>query len=252
MQSISTSELATIFEPKSTLQPDDLKVGDWFGFKLALSEDLLVVGAPAKDATERVGTELAGVGAIYVYRLHEGHWLLEDQVLGPDAVFGNFGSSVALSGNVIAAAAPASPGCDGGVGIFFRGSVHIVAPRDGKWVPEQCLSPRPRGSTDGFGLSLDLSGSRLVVGAPFDSSLFVLNGAAYLFERDTTGKWIDIHMFTAPNPDERDDFGGGVALGPGFVLVGAPFEKGSKRGPVPEPGDNSLLAAGAAYVFKEE
>lgn len=50
----------------------------------------------------------------------------------------------------------------------------------------------------------------------------------------------------ASNPDENDEFGSAFAMEGDTLVVGAPYESGNG---IDGPGDNSMSAAGAAYVF---
>jgi hypothetical protein len=72
----------------------------------------------------------------------------------------------------------------------------------------------------------------------------------YVFRRDPAGKWIDTQYLKAPNPDEWDNFGYGVAITPDSIAVGAQRECGAGNGPMPDFA-NGAFEAGAVYVFRE-
>jgi len=85
-----------------------------------------------------------------------------------------------------------------------------------------------------FGLSLDIEGDVLAVGAPGASAAGRSAGAVYLFDLESGGL---IRRILAPEATAFDGFGATVRLQEGKLLVGAPLHSGA--------GEN----AGAAYVF---
>lgn len=114
---------------------------------------------------------------------------------------------------------------------------------------------------DYFGLSVAISGDTLVVGAPFeDSAATGVNGdqsnelgrdagAAYVFVK-SGGTWVQQAYLKASNSDIHDEFGQSVAIDGDRIVVGAPEESSSATGVDGDETDNSILSAGAAYVFE--
>ena len=75
-------------------------------------------------------------------------------------------------------------------------------------------------SSNGFGYAVSLSGKRALVGAPGISSNSG-PGAAYLFELQPDGSWLEVAKLT---PDEREDldfFGNSVAMDKNLAIIGA-------------------------------
>lgn len=117
---------------------------------------------------------------------------------------------------------------------------------------------------DNFGHAVDLSadGNTLVIGALFeDGGSTGINvdqldnsaprsGAVYVFER-INGSWQPQAYLKASNTDELDYFGGSVSLSAdgNTLVVGAYGEDSSATGVNGEQSDNTILTAGAAYVF---
>lgn len=105
-----------------------------------------------------------------------------------------------------------------------------------------------------------MSGDTMVIGAVLeDSSSAGVNGdqnnnngantgAAYVFVRigDT---WIQQAYLKASNPGGLDGFGEAVAISGDTIVVGASGECSSASGVNGNQNDNSLISAGAAYVF---
>src|SRR5512141_849851 len=80
------------------LSPDDAGVMDQFGASVAISGEMVLVGAPSH--TGRAGAPPFGIdsqGAAYVYTRSGATWLQQAKLLAPDGAPGdNFGWSVAL------------------------------------------------------------------------------------------------------------------------------------------------------------
>ncbi|MBM9577663.1 putative Ig domain-containing protein [Leptospira sp. 201903070] len=138
-------------------------------------------------------------------------------------------------------------------------------------------SPNPDiGDTSG-GFDLDLSGDTLVVGmcgedgaqtgivsSPFAGLTSVADddsasaaGAAYVFRRTGT-TWILEAYLKAPNTEANDQYGCSVAVSGDTIVVGARAEDGGNStivhspfaGLTPAGDDDSLISAGAAYVYR--
>jgi hypothetical protein len=117
------------------------------------------VGADSKDFTPYVDT-----GAVYIYILQDNAWDQKAKLIPTDANLGNFfGISVALSGNqLVVGATEANP-----IDIYGPGAAYVFGGRGNKWVQEARLSAEEGRSGDFFGTSVAISGSLIVVGAPF-------------------------------------------------------------------------------------
>jgi hypothetical protein len=89
-------------------------------------------------------------------------------------------------------------------------------------------------SLDGYGFSVAMTGTTLVVGAPYKNGD---DGAVYVYVRTGT-TWTYKAELTAPDPTGDDFFGRSVAIAGSTIAVGAPF---SAAGGSPQQG--------AVYVF---
>jgi hypothetical protein len=147
------------------------------------------------------------------------------QVLAPlqSEIGDNFGAAVALGSDLAVVGASAADG--------YRGKVHLYSRQGSSWVQEPGLQSTTLSVGAGFGASVSLAGSLIVVGAPNDAD----TGSAYVFERSGS-TWTEIPLAIAESA-AGDQFGFSVAASPDTVIVGA-------------PSDSTLdAAAGAAYVF---
>ncbi len=87
----------TTWSQQQELTADDGGEFDFFGDSVAVSGNVLVVGA----AEHNVGNNV-GQGAAYVYSLNGSAWTLQRELTADDGVsFGLFGDSVALSGDTV-------------------------------------------------------------------------------------------------------------------------------------------------------
>ena len=180
-----------------------------------------------------------------------------------------FGYSLALcgDGSTLAVGVPgddsASAGDPADDSATSAGAVYVFRRTGaGSWVQEAYLKGLNTEGSDRFGEALALSrdGNTLAVGAyredgsattidgPDDNAAFDA-GAAYVFVRDASGQWSQEAYVKPANAQSGDRFGVSVSLADdGSILaVGAPRES---SGDPANPGDNSAIRAGAAYVFQ--
>lgn len=252
------------------IKPDDLGLGDRFGFALDVDGSTLIVGSPSNDSVA------PDAGAVYVYKRVGGSIAQRQKLVASDgAAVDVFGSAVAVSGDVAIVGAWADD--DRGQA---SGSAYVFARSDDVWAQRAKLVPSDLGLFDKFGIhvaassdtvavssedsngavyvftrsgdewplaqridlddallfghALDLQGDTLVIGSPSDEDA---RGAVYVFER-TAGSWVQQARITASDADTADFFGISVALSGTTLVVGAPQDE--------ELG----VAAGSAYVFE--
>ncbi|HYA58416.1 MAG TPA: hypothetical protein VEH57_08180 [Thermoplasmata archaeon] len=193
----------------------------WFGWSVAVSGNLVVVGAPGEA---EFGTALAG----NVYVFNSSGALLASYTSPYGRNGGAFGRSVAIDGNTIIIGAPN----ENGANIAFSGDAYIVD------YPAKTLrlvfSPVPQ-SSGAFGYAVSVNGNLAIVGAPGEQSGGVSGaGTAYLVSTVTNDV---IKAIPAPQPSPLGSFGSSVAISYPYVVVGA-------------PGEPSIpLENGSAYLF---
>ena len=224
---------------KAKLTASDMAEDDNFGFSVAVSGGVVVVGAPSNSPG---GTNDAG--AAYVFVKPVGGWgdMIQTAKLtaSDKAVDDYFGDSVAVSGSVVVVGAPfASPG-----GTSSAGAAYVFVKPVGGWgdmTQTARLTASDKDVCDFFGSSVAISGSVVVVGAPLNSPGGTTStGATYIFVKPVGG-WGNMTQkakLTASDKAAGDYFGGSVAISGDVVVVGAPYA---------DPGGTGT--AGAAYVF---
>jgi len=213
---------------------------DIFGYSVAISGDVVVVGAQGGYAGDP-----PMAGAAYVFVKPAGGWANMTQTAkltaSDKATLDNFGRSVAISGNVVVVGAYyAKPG-----GITRAGAAYIFVKPGGGWVDmtqTAKLTASDKAVDDRLGDSISVSGDVVVVGASYASPGGKdWAGAAYIFVKPVVGGWTNMTQtakLTASDKYDGAHFGESVAISGNVVVVGSSFAYAGGMG-----------AAGAAYVF---
>ncbi|MDM8553642.1 choice-of-anchor D domain-containing protein [Desulfococcaceae bacterium HSG7] len=214
------------------LTASDAAVNDLFGFSVAVSGNIAVVGAYGDDSDS---------GSAYVFERDNGgadNWGQTTKLTAGDAAADDsFGYSVAFSGDTAVIAAYRDD--DGGTD---SGSAYVFERDNGgadNWGQTAKLTASDAAATDQFGRFLAFSGDTAVVGAFLDDDAGSGSGSAYLFEKGAG--WSDMTQtakLTASDAAFGDNFGRSVAVSGDTAVVGACF------------GDAGVLDSGSAYVFE--
>jgi hypothetical protein len=190
---------------------------DFFGWWVAVSGDVIAVGATGDD--ERA----ASAGAVYVFRYDavSREWIEEAKLTAADAdVADRFGRSVSVSGEVILVGSQFDDDIagDSGSGYVFR-----FDPASGQWAQEAKLTASDAGFRDNLGVSVAIDGNVALLGAHSESrGALVTSGAAYVFRlNEGTGQWQQESKLTASDAENADFFGISVALEGDVALIGA-------------------------------
>jgi hypothetical protein len=143
---------------------------------------------------------------------------------------GELGWSVAVSGTIVVVGAP----FENASGILGAGHAYAFNAKTGAL--EKTFTSPNKQADGAFGWYVAISGSTIVVGAPFENASGILGaGHAYAFNAKT-GKLIS--SLTSPNVQAGGYFGYSVAINGGTIEIGAPNENVS-----------GILEAGRAYTF---
>lgn len=215
-------------------QVQKLTAPDWtpgaqFGYSVDFDGTTIVVGARFWDAP---GAD--GAGKAYAFTPSGGTWVLADELVSPDGVTNDhYGSSVAVDGDNLVVATPDDD--DQGFNQNSNTGVAFHYSRDGSsWsFVGKVLPPQ---TSHGFGTSVSLSGSTLLVGAFLDKTIGMDAGAAHVFEL-SEGTFQHAYRILTSDHDAFDELGGAVALSGDLALVSADFD------------DDQGWNSGAAYSF---
>jgi hypothetical protein len=223
---------ATPTVPLATLTNPSPAVSGSFGRSVAISSTRLVVGAPY-DNTETHG------GSAYVYDLASATPTVPVTTLDNPSPSGDdyFGSSVGISGTRVVVGAPDEGAYVGGAYVYDLVSATPA-------VPVATLNnPNPEGSLgsgtwqfDHFGSSVAISGTRVVVGAPYENTA-TDGGIAYVYELVSATPTVPVGTLSNPSPAGYDRFGLSLAVDGTAIIVGDAFD------------NTTAPDRGAAYVF---
>ena len=199
--------------PLQEVTPIDGVAGDGFGASVAIDGTTAVIGAPNKTVNSR-----SEQGVAYVYTYQNGAWTQRTELTARDgSAYSAFGTSVIISGTTIVVGAQGEL-APGEFILGQQGAVYIFKKLNGTWVQSAKLTAVDGGMGDSFGTSVALSGSTLLIGAPYKSDG---DGEAYVFT-NKTGVWTLSKKLIAKNVYTSDRFGTAVAVSGTTVMVGAP------------------------------
>ncbi len=193
-------------------------------------------------------------------------------LLGDAVALSDDGSTLAVGATFEASAAAGINGDQSDDSVYGAGAVYVFSSDDGSWRQQAYIKASTPGLTDNFGYAVELSedGDTMAVSAYFEASgatgvdadqaddTIPQAGAVYVFTRNGDD-WSQQAYLKASNtghlPDDPNEIGDGDQFGFAIALsddgntlaVGAIAEDGGDRN---DPSDNSLLSAGAVYVFE--
>lgn len=177
-----------------------------FGASISISGTNLIIGAPFDSSY---------AGRVYVYELSTGSLLRTIQPsLGAGYSPGYFGYSVDTDGDyLIVGALNTAYSSNQQVGY-----AELFSISSGSSI-RTFLNPAPSGgyAYDDFGTSVAISGTKILISAPFDDISGVNVGRAYLFDRDTGSL---LNTFTDPAPiTDQDQFPYSVDLNSSYIIM---------------------------------
>lgn len=185
--------------------------------------------------------------------------------------YDRFGWASSVSDNLLLVGAPeedsaarAVNGEESDNSAWNAGAAYVYN-RDGDtWSLEAYLKPSNAAKDQRFGKAVAAATEAevLVVGAPFESgdgsdpedTSMPRAGAVYVFERNINGRWTETGYLKAKFPDRSHHFGDSVAVSAdgSTIIIGAPLNRSASDTVNFNEADDSLVAAGAAYVFVKQ
>jgi FG-GAP repeat len=214
---------ATVGTLLSTLPDPGTTPVDEFGYSVAASGNQVVVGAPSTNSR-------AGTASIYLKGTSGWSTTPTVTLQDPGATSGDgFGSSVAISGNIVVIGAIDAQG-DGAAYIYVKSTSGYPTR------PTKTLLDPAATALDWFGSSVAISGTQIVIGAFGTDSR---SGAAYIYTKGASG-WPKTPSAALSDPvaTTSDSFGSSVAISGSTALIGA---YNTTVG--------SELGAGTAYIY---
>lgn len=202
---------------------------DLFGFSVALSDGLLVVGTPYEDSAAM------DAGAAHVFVKTNSGWVFEQKLVAPDFGSGRwFGYSVAIDGERLVVGSPKADGDTLGAG-----AAYIFHRINGVWTALPKIVADDGKPGDMFGQAVDITGTSVIVGSPRSDAKGMDSGAAYVFIWDENA-YEQQKKLVSPDLKAGDHFGAAVAMHVDTAVIGAP--------------EADVLGAdsGTAYIFFRE
>ena len=199
------SETASVTSPTVTL-------GDGFGFALAVSGNVMAVGAPKTEESR---------GAVYIFERTGDEWAETARLSAEGSESGDrFGSAVAVAGDAVLVGMPGERNGSGAVIVFRKGTAG--------WARSGIIAPGDLGQGDGFGSAIAARQDRVAIGAPGPLPWLSLFGGqqpragkAWVFGRTADGTWRSEGRLEAG--DGALVFGTATLLAGEDVLVSSPF-----------------------------
>lgn len=205
----------------------DPQSNDYFGWQVAISGNMVAVGAERDDVVVS-GSNKGDAGSVSLFKLDGNGVPTRTMTLTAPSPYHScyFGCAVAMSGDMLAVGE-----YHRNTSLSYSGRVYLykINPNGTAQLTSSIDSPNPS-SSGYFGFSVDLSGDRLAIGAPHEYTDYnVKTGAAYLFKVKPNGTAILLESFTYPNGLHNDYLGNSVSTsGRNFVAGANAFDAPSK------------------------
>jgi len=210
--------------------------GDGFGSAVAVSGNLMVVGAPGERscATGIGGSQASNscpdAGAAYVFSYEGGGWV-QQAYLKPATTRPNqrFGAAVAISGTYIVIGAPGEASASASTPTDMSkpgsGAAYVFAYQGSAWVQEAYIKGSPDiGDQLGASVAISSSFGLVLIGVPNEASCQGWSdpdwtdngcpgaGAAWVYQRNADGSWGYKIYAKANTPVADDNFGAAVSI----------------------------------------
>jgi hypothetical protein len=202
----------------------DVNAHDQLGAAVAISGKTAVVGSRHNDDN---------TGSAYIFQPNDaGVWREVAKLKSDRPVrFGQFGVSVAISGDVVVVGEWRDSDS-----AAYSGAAHVFEPNgQGTWQHIQKLKARVAEKDDQFGYAVAARGSRILIGMLRMEEKRC--AGSYLFGRNAQGRWTQTVKFAPTDAAPFDKFGSSVALTDDHAVIGAEAQAAFGN------------HAGAAYVF---
>jgi hypothetical protein len=258
------------------------EVGDKFGTGVALSGDILAVGAIEEDSNQTVisndstastDNNAAAAGAVYIYRRTGTQWAQEAYVKSTNAgPADGFGSRVALSGTTLVVGATGedsaqttltnSSAASSDNTLTDSGAVYVFRRTGSLWAQEAYLKEASAKEFSNFGTQITLSGDTLAVGTfSNDSNQTTItngsttsfdntsqdSGAVYVFRNSR--RLFDPDVYVSGRTSTSLTFNWGGNLGSGTTVKVAPAASGTATAAADCTGGTVLPDGTMSYTY---
>ncbi len=222
---------------------------DEFGYSVSISNDNAIVGAYLEDEDTSGGNTFTSAGSAYIFEKNGGNWTETAKLVASNrSTYDEFGHSVSISGDQAIVGAYRESTASGSA-YSQAGVAYIFKKGTNGWSQTARLIASDHSSTDLFGYSVCIEGTRAIVGARLEDHNTIgfgyrfSAGSAYIFDYDGSS-WSETAKLVASDRDVDDEFGTSVSISGDRAIVGAPLEDEDVSG------GNTQAEAGSAYIFK--
>lgn len=181
---------------ETKITPSDGSAGDQFGYSLDVEGTTLIVGSPTDSD---YGTRS---GSLYVFEFSSGSWSQAQKLNASDTGTNHFFGYYATitNGKIV-------------TGSFRNGNgvVYVFEHNGTNWAQVQRITASDSTSQFGASIAVSENGTRMVVGADWDSTNASRQGAAYVFDYNGTN-WVQTTKIYASDYAANDNFGKFVAV----------------------------------------
>lgn len=192
---------------------------------------------------------LLGMSLLFINYVQSQGWGEIQKFVPDDRALGDeFGYAVAMQGEytITGALFKATTSSQNGAVYIFKQN------GSGLWQQEQKITQSSINQFDFFGNSVSLDGDYLIVGCrgqdydENENNFQNSAGAAYIFEKNVAGNWIQAQKLVGADRTSLDVFGDSVAISGDYAVVSAPWEDED------ENDTNTQNLAGSAFVFERD
>ena len=236
------------YQENQRILSTEFKASHFFSAGMAVNNDYLMLGASFEDTDADGLNPMEAAGAVYIYQKDESnHWAQSQKIvpLDREAVAG-FGYNIRLDGDyAIIGAYQREYTTAAGVSIDNAGTVYVFKYNSSTdvWEEVQKIITSDLDFDETLGDHIAIEGDVMVIGVNRQDTdtngEFYLPqaGAAYVFERNTNGVWVEMQKLTQLDRLYGDQFGNAVAIDNNIVYIGS-FAK-------------EYTNQGAVYTFKK-
>ncbi len=228
-----------------------------FGSSVSISGSYAVVGSKDDDESTQPGLTLEKAGSAYVFKKNNqtGQWNEVQKLVASDRnELDLFGTAVSIHDDLIVIGARGVDYDTQGQNFQSEAGAAYIFQLDstGNWMENTKIVSSDRTMGDYFGRSVSCHNEQIIIGALYadtdqNGGIYKLNsGAAYVFEIDSTGAWIESQKMVTADRDWEDYFGHAVAIKDNYILIGALGEDHINNSSI------DLLNAGAVYAFEKD
>jgi len=210
---------------QAKITPSDAAAGDQFGRSVSMDVtadgDYVIVGAPGKNSDQ---------GFSYIFKRSDTSWIQQTKIGATNSKKLGYSVSICMPYVLMGAYGTNSN----------TGAAHIYELIGSSWYGKGALTASDGVSYDLFGSSVAINHDYAICGSPGHDLTYGGEGAAYIFEKPTSG-WTtmtETQKITASDIASSDGFGKSVSVDGDHVIVTSPDD------------DDGGLASGSAYIFK--